>query len=309
MKFGVFLPVSGRAAGRETMMKSAQRAEEIGFESVWAADRIIIPWEFNQSYPYSERDEFIVPPDRPFMEPLTVLAFLAGCTKTIQLGVSVLVVPYRHPLFWGKIVTSIDRLSEGRFILGVGAGWMVQEFEAMGAPFKKRGAVTNEQLKAFKVLLGEEHVNFEGEFYHFDDIAFYPKSTREPHIPVWIGGESKAAQRRAGRFGDAWFPYFVYVTPSDLAEHFKNAQRFAEEAGRDPESLTFNCIRSIFITDEPVEQRPDILKGNPEQLIEAIQAFKDIGIQHMALQFMVPRYPDRVEMVERFAEEILPHFS
>jgi alkanesulfonate monooxygenase SsuD/methylene tetrahydromethanopterin reductase-like flavin-dependent oxidoreductase (luciferase family) len=94
-----------------------------------------------------------------------------------------------------------------------------------------------------------------------------------------------------------------------LAEHFKNAQRHAEEAGRDPESLTFNCIRSIVITDEPVEQKPDILKGNPEQLIEAIQAFKDIGIQHMALQFMVPRYPDRVEMVERFAEEIMPHFS
>jgi probable F420-dependent oxidoreductase len=308
MNFGVFMHVSGRAAGRDTMMQSARRAEEFGFEAVWAADRIIIPWEIAQDYPYSEGSAFIVPPDRPFMEPLAALAFLAGCTETIRLGVSVLVLPYRHPLFWAKIVTSIDRLSEGRFILGVGVGWMVEEFEAMDALYEQRGAVANEQLDILNVLLTEDHATFKGEFYSFEDIAFYPKSHQESRIPVWVGGEGKAAQRRAGTYGDAWFPYFVWVKPSQLKEGFENAREHARKAGRDPDELVLNCCRPIVITDEPVEQKEDTLKGTPEQLIEALKGYEEIGIQHMALQFMVPRYPDRVEAVQRFAEEIMPHF-
>src|SRR3989304_4167998 len=123
VKFGVFLPVSGRAAG-PVLMEAARGAEALGYDSVWAADRIIIPWEIKTVYPYSAEGRFIVPPDRPFLEPLTCLAFLAGCTEKIQLGMSVLVMPYRHPLYWAKIATTIDHLSKGRLILGVGVGWM-----------------------------------------------------------------------------------------------------------------------------------------------------------------------------------------
>ncbi|MEK7334933.1 MAG: LLM class flavin-dependent oxidoreductase, partial [Candidatus Binatota bacterium] len=130
MKFGVFLPISGRAAGPTTLMEAARTAEALGYDSVWAADRIVIPWEINTPYPYSEGQQFIVPPDRPFFEPLTCLAFLAGCTEKVKLGMSVLVLPYRHPLYWAKIATTIDQLSRGRFLLGVGVGWMNEEFKA-----------------------------------------------------------------------------------------------------------------------------------------------------------------------------------
>lgn len=164
MKIGVFLPVSGRAASRKTLMEAAQQAENLGYDSVWCADRIIIPWEIKTTYPYSRSATFIVPPDRPFFEPLTCLAFLAGCTETIQLGMSVMVLPYRHPLYWAKIATTIDQLSNGRLIMGVGVGWMEEEFKAMNAPFAERGKVADEQLKLLDRLWKEEHVNFDGHY-------------------------------------------------------------------------------------------------------------------------------------------------
>ena len=152
-KFGVFLPVSGRAASRKTLMQAAQQAEALGFDSVWAADRLVIPWKIETTYPYSKEATFIVPPDRPFFDTMTCLAFLAGCTEKIQLGMSVMVLPYRHPLHWARIATTIDQLSTGRLILGVGVGWMEEEFAAMNAPFKERGKVSDEQLSSAQTAL------------------------------------------------------------------------------------------------------------------------------------------------------------
>ena len=136
MEVGVFLPISGRAASRKTLMQAAQETEALGYDSLWAADRIIIPWQIDTIYPYSKDARFIVPPDRPFFEPLTCLAFLAGCTEKIRLGMSVMVLPYRHPLYWAKIAATIDQLSTGRLILGVGVGWMEEEFAAMNGTLK-----------------------------------------------------------------------------------------------------------------------------------------------------------------------------
>src|SRR3990167_7127098 len=189
MKIGIFLPISGRAASSETLMGAAQQAETLGFDSVWTADRIIIPWEIKTPYPYGKDEHFIVPADRPFFEPLTCLAFLAGCTEKVLLGMSVLVLPYRHPLYWAKVAATIDHLSKGRLIMGVGVGWMIEEFEALGASFKERGDLSDEQLKLIKVLWEEEKVRFEGRHYSFGEIAFYPKPLQKPRIPIWVGGE------------------------------------------------------------------------------------------------------------------------
>ena len=152
MQLGVFLPISGRAASRETLMQAARQAESLGYDSVWAADRIIIPWQIDTVYPYSKEATFIVPPDRPFFEPLTSLAFLAGCTEKIRLGMSVMVLPYRHPLYWAKIATTLDHLSSGRLIMGVGVGWMEEEFNALAATFAERGQVSDEQLRLLEKL-------------------------------------------------------------------------------------------------------------------------------------------------------------
>ncbi len=305
MKLGVFLPISGRAAS-SALMDAARRAEALGFASVWAADRIVTPWEINTPYPYSEERHFFVPPDIPFLEPLTCLAYLAGGTERIALGMSVLVMPYRHPLHWAKVATSIDHLSKGRLILGVGVGWMREEFEALGAPFKERGAVADEQLQIVNVLWEQEKPRFEGRHYRFPPVGFSPKPFQKPRIPIWVGGEGVRSQRRAAAYGDAWFPYFVRITPRELAARFDNVRRWTTEAGRDPERIRLTCCLPIELTREPVQQEADRLRGNPFQIVQALKAFKGIGVEHIALQFMVPRWPERLEQIERFAREVMP---
>lgn len=306
MKFGVFLPVSGRAATRATLMEAAQQAERLGYDSVWSADRIIIPWEINTTYPYSRSATFIVPPDRPFLEALTCLAFLAGCTEKLQLGMSVMVLPYRHPLYWAKITATIDHLSTGRLIMGVGVGWMEEEFKAMNAPFAERGKIADEQLRLLDHLWQDEHIAFDGSYYKLDDIAFSPKPFQKPRVPIWVGGEGKRAQRRAGTFGDAWFPYFVRITPLELAKRFENVRRCAAEAGRDPDRIALACCLPIELTAADVPQEEDYLRGSVAQVTEALHKFKQIGVVHIGLQFMIAHWPERKEQIERFAKEALP---
>ncbi len=216
-------------------------------------------------------------------------------------------LPYRQPLVWAKTVATLDRLSKGRFILGVGAGWMEEEFRALQAPFEDRGRRTDEQLEVLKEVWNTEHSSFSGEFYQFEDIAFLPKPQGPRGVPVWVGGEGKRAQRRAGRHGDAWFPYFVRIHPDELAARFDNVRRHADAAGREPDSLRLNCCLPIEVTEEPVPQEPDRLAGTPAQLVEAVAGYRSAGVEHLALQFMVPRWPDRLQQMQQFAEEVLPH--
>ena len=306
MKFGVFLPVSGRAASRKTLMQAAQQAEALGYDSVWAADRLVMPWTIETAYPYSKEATFIVPPDRPFFDTLTCLAFLAGCTETIQLGMSVMVLPYRHPLHWAKIATTIDQLSTGRLIMGVGVGWMAEEFAAMNAPFNERGKISDEQLSLLKQLWTEEHITFKGQYYDVKDIAFSPKPYQRPRVPIWVGGEGKYAQRRAAQYGDAWFPYFVRITPDELAAGYANVRAEAKKAGRNPEEIELACCLPVELTATAGAPIDNYLKGSVEQVSEALKKFIDIGVVHIGLQFMIPHYPERLEQIERFANEGLP---
>lgn len=300
MDFGVFLPVSGAACTRAGLRHAAETAERLGFTTVWAADRIVIPWKIESDYAYSWSGSFIVPPEKPFLESMTALAFLAGATEKIKLGVSVLVTTYRDPVHWAKVASTIDWLSEGRFILGVGIGWMAEEFDALDRSeiFPQRARVGEEQLRVARNLFTEDHCSFNGEHYSYDDIAFYPKAHDKP-IPIWCGGESKGAQRRAGTHGDAWFPYFARVTPEELASRYGNVRQAAEAAGRDPDDVKLNTCLSVEVTDDEVEQEPDRLRGTPEQIADALARFEDIGVQHVALQFLVGRYPERLAQMER----------
>jgi alkanesulfonate monooxygenase SsuD/methylene tetrahydromethanopterin reductase-like flavin-dependent oxidoreductase (luciferase family) len=220
----------------------------------------------------------------------------------------VLVTPYRDPLYWAKIATSIDQLSQGRLVLGLGVGWMDEEFRALGREhlFKVRGKVADEQIAVLRNLLTEEHCSFHGDFYEYDDIAFQPKSYDDSRpLQIWSGGEAKVAQRRAGRLGDSWFPYFPRITPEDMAERWANVRRIAEKAGRDPEDITLNCCLSIEITDEEVEQEPDLLRGTPDQVAERLEAFRAVGVRHCGLQFLVGRYPERVEQMRKLSQAVI----
>jgi probable F420-dependent oxidoreductase len=267
---------------------------------------LVMPWKIETTYPYSKESTFIVPPDRPFFDTLTCLAFLAGCTEKIELGMSVMVLPYRHPLHWAKIATTIDQLSTGRLIMGVGVGWMEEEFAAMNAPFKERGKVSDEQLTLLRKLWTEEHISFHGQYYNVNDIAFLPKPYRQPRVPIWVGGEGKPAQRRAGQYGDAWFPYFVRVTPEALAAGFENVRAEAKKAGRNPDEIKLACCLPVELTPSDDPQITDYLKGSVGQVTERLKQFIAVGVTHIGLQFMIPHYPERQEQIERFAKEALP---
>lgn len=305
MELGVFLPISGRAATPDVLTQAAQAAERLGFAAVWSADRVVTPWRIETPYPYSDDSVFIVPPDRPFFDSMACLSFLAGRTDRVRLGISVLVLPYRHPLYWARLATTIDHLSRGRLIMGVGIGWMREEFEALDVAYDRRGSITDEQLEAVRLLLSEEHCTFEGKHYRFRDVSFYPKAL-QPHLPIWVGGEGKPARRRAGRFGDAWFPYFVEITAEELRAAHEDVRSAAREAGRDPDAVALTCCSAIEVTHDEVPQDPRRLRGSPAQLVEALLAYEQAGVEHVALQFTVPRWPDRLAQMETFAGEVLP---
>jgi probable F420-dependent oxidoreductase len=306
MKLGVFLPVSGRAAVPEVLTEAAQQAEALGFDSVWAAERMVNPWDMRTRYPYNETDTWFVPPESPFLETLTALTFLAGVTSKVSLGASVIVLPYRHPLFTARVATSIDTLSKGRLILGVGIGWMPEEFDALGVDFKNRAAMSEEQLQIFDLLWKEERPHFEGRFYHFPELAVNPRPVQQPRFPIWIGGESEAAMGRAARHGDAWFSYFVKTTADELGARFRQLDQLTIAAGRDPGAVRHCSVRPVDVTDEPVPQEDDTLRGTPKQLVEALGRFEAIGVEHMALQFHRGRWPERRAQIEKFGREVIP---
>lgn len=304
MKVGVFLPISGRAAAG-VLREAAQSAEAQGFDSVWSADRVVTPWKIETEYPYAESAEFIVPPDRPFLDSMTCLAYLAACTREIALGISVLVLPYRHPLYWARVAASIDQLSGGRLLMGVGVGWMREEFDAQGVEFDERGRATDEQLQVVRKLFAEERISHHGRHYRFEDIAFYPKPA-QPRFELWIGGEGRAARRRTARYGDAWFPYFVRTTADELRRGMDEVRQMAADEGRDGAAIALTACRSLDVTDQPVAQEPDRLRGTPEQLTEALLSYRDAGVEHLALQFTAARWPERRDQIAVFAETVLP---
>lgn len=307
MKLGVFLPVSGKAAVPAVLAEAAQEAENVGYSSVWAAERMVQPWEMKTAYPYKEDQKWqgFVAPDVPFLEPLTALSFLAGVTKKAQLGISVAVLPYRHPLYTARVATSIDTLSNGRLILGVGVGWMVEEFKALNVPFDKRGAMSNEQLQIFDLLWKTPKPEFHGKYYDFPPLSVSPAPVQKPRFPIWTGGESEAAVKRAAKFADAWFSYHVKISAEEMARKYGVVKDVAKQIGRE-KAPSLCCCRPVDITDKPVDQNPEDLVGTPDQLIKALKKFKDIGVEHMALQFIVGRWPERRAKIVRFAKEVLP---
>ncbi len=305
MKLGVFLPVSGRAAGPDVVSEAARHAEELGYDSVWAAERLVNPWSVDTPYPYGEESQWFVPPESPFLETFSVLSFLAGVTERISLGTSVIVLPYRHPLVTARVATSVDTLSRGRLILGVGIGWMPEEFEALGVRFEDRASVADEQLEILDLVWSQDRPHFEGRHYRFGEVAVSPRPFQRPRLPIWVGGESEGARMRAARYGDAWFSYFVRVVPEHLASHFEQVRAMAAELGRNPDAIGLCCCRPIEVTDRPVPQEEDRLRGTPDQLTEALLHHARAGVEHIALQFK-GRWPERRAQIEVFGREALP---
>lgn len=308
MKFGVALTTRGRDATEETLVRVARAAEECGFDSIWVTDHIVIPRQVGSAYPYEATGQFDVPANEYYLEPLTVLTYLAGVTRRIRLGTGVLVLPYRNPILLAKTVASLDVLSGGRTILGVGVGWMAEEFRAMGLDtFEQRGAVTDESIRLLRELWTRDEPRFAGRFFQVDDIRFYPKPVQKPHPPIWIGGHSPAALRRAALLGDGWHPIGlrppVGLHPAEYAQAAATIKRLAEEAGRDPGEIALTFRASLVFADRPPSPRTPFI-GNPAQIIEDIRAYARLGVTHLVFGFRGPTVEALLEQLERFATEV-----
>jgi probable F420-dependent oxidoreductase len=265
MHFGVGLPHFSRLASTEAIVTVAQQAEALGFDSVWVSDHIVVPRSAIPRF------------GEVFFEPFTTLAYVAGKTRRIRLGTSVIILPYRHPLFMGKALATLDVLSGGRVIVGAAVGWLAEEFEALGIPFTERGARSDEALKVMRALWTEAEPKFEGRFFRFGQIRAEPKPLQKPHPPIWIGGNSPAAFRRAAEFGDAWHPSHRPV--EEIAAGARQFKALAKARGRDPKSLEIVArapLRVITNGDAP-EPRP-LLVGTPEQIVNDIGKYKEAGV-------------------------------
>jgi probable F420-dependent oxidoreductase len=233
VKFGLLPPYrTGVTANPAWITAFAQAAEACGFESLYVAEHVVVPAGYTSRYPYSETGRMTLPDHADFPDPLDLLSFVAGATTTLGLGTGILVLPEHHPVQLAKRLATIDRLSNGRLVAGVGVGWLREELEAMDVDPATRGARMDECIEAMRVLWRDEEATFHGRFFEFDRACSFPKPANGTTIPIHIGGHSKAAARRAGRLGDGFHP--LGLDDGLLSERLDQMRIAAEEAGRDP---------------------------------------------------------------------------
>jgi len=234
MKFGLMFANAGPLGTVDMTVGVAQLAEELGFESLWAVEHVVVPSGYQSEYPYSPNGRMPGGEDLALPDPLIWLSFVAGVTTRIRLGTGILVLPQRNPLVLAKELATLDALSRGRMELGVGVGWLREEFEALGVPFEKRGARTDEYIDVLRRVWTEPETSYDGEFTRFAPVKSYPKPAREGGIPIHIGGHSEASARRAGRLGDGYFPGRGEPELLHLLEVMRTSAR---DAGRDPDTI------------------------------------------------------------------------
>jgi probable F420-dependent oxidoreductase len=230
MDYGVALPGAGPLATSEALMAVATLAESLGFTSVWVTDHIAIPERSASVYPYREDGKPPWPPNIPYLDALTALAWVGAVTRTVRLGTSVLVLPLRPPLIVAKSVATLDYLTGGRVLLGVGAGWLKEEFDLLGQRFEDRGPRTREAIRVLKACWADDPVHFEGAHYRLAPFAMDPKPRQGARLPILGGGESDAALRRVAEACDGWHP--LNLSPEQIQGRLVRLREFADRAGR-----------------------------------------------------------------------------
>ena len=293
----------------DEMRLFAQSVENLGFESVWAADHIILPIEKTDQYPYTEDGSFTRPSTAPFLETLTMLSFLAACTERVRVGSTVVIVPYRNPVLQAKMFASVDVLSKGRAVCGVGVGWLEKEFQTLDVPYADRGPMTDEWLTIFKDLWTSEFPEHKGKYYRYDAVQFYPKPIQKPHIPIWVGGHTRRAIRRVVKYGDAWHP--TRQTPEWMESQLPYMREFANEFGRDPKDITLSLKRTLHFTDTGAEEGSQVrstgsMIGTTREVIDDIKRCQEIGITQLTYDFRTPDVHDCIRTMQHVAEKVVP---
>ena len=280
MKVGVNLINFGPGVSPASLKSWATLSEALGYHIIMTSDHIAITPDVQSRYP------------APFYEPLSLLGWLAGVTTKIEIGTTVIIVPYRNPLELAKATANVDQLSDGRFILGVGIGWAQEEFHVLNAAYKSRGAVTNEYLAAVKLLWTQDVASYNGKFISFDDVHTAPRPIQTPHPPIRVGGPSDAAMRRAVRYGDAWHPIRIQM------DWFKNTgiPRLKEISDEEGKSVPELCPRiRLRLTDSPVTGSDRVVgEGDIDQVHRDLAALENLGCSYVILD----TYADDLEAIK-----------
>jgi len=289
MNIGCHLPVYGPAATREALTLFARRAEALGYDSLWVSDHVVIPHTIRSRYPYNASGDFPLAPDTDFLEPMVVMALVAGVTNKICLGTSVLVLPHRHPVLTAKMLATVDHLAPGRVILGAGVGWMKEEIELFGVKHERRGAWSDEAIRVMRACWKDSRVSFKGDFFTLEDLGVRPRPA-SGSIPIWIGGHTERALRRVTTLGDGW--HAAFPTPDKMREGIAELKKACAREGRDPATLTISARVGL-----PARKTAD------ESLAE-LRALRDMGVNHVILESRMRDIPEMTQTYERFAKDV-----
>ncbi len=316
MQFGLSMPNRGPLAKPEVMKEIAVTAEKLGYGYITASDHLVVPRKIDANYPYSETGEFRWSSDgeTDCMEQFTLLAWIAAVTSTIRVMTSVIVIPHRNPVFMAKSLATTDVLSGGRVTVGCGAGWMPEEFEALNLPpFASRGQVTNEYIDVMKACWSDPNPSYDGEFFKFANVDTDPRPVQDPHPPIWIGGESMPAIRRAVSHGDAWYPFgsnpkFRMDKLETYTARLDKLKKVADDAGRDISTiaLSYNCAFHSAQEQEHVDGGRQSFTGSPEQRAEDIRSFAEAGVSTMIVNVAANDKNAMLTRMAEFAENVMP---
>jgi probable F420-dependent oxidoreductase len=303
----------GAGANPKDLTQLVTEAEALGFDYATISDHLVVPTSIEAKYPYSATGEF---PARTVdrTEQLTGIAFLAAKTSTLRFVTSVMVVPHRPAVLTAKMLTTIDVMSGGRLTIGVGTGWMKDEFEAIGLPdFAARGRVTDEYLEAFKNLWTEPEPSYKGSHVSFSGITFEPKPVQKPHPPLWVGGMSRPAMRRAARLGDAWYIILTdQANPLDSMERLQagiaRMRAVAEAEGRDPDTVTVAMRVNVYgegLAPTASDGERRLFSGSGADLAADLRNLRDLGIIGVDFRFSYDTVDQALGKMEAFQRDVV----
>jgi probable F420-dependent oxidoreductase len=305
VRFGFYLPTRGRTAEPHAIEAMVAHGEALGFSSVVVADHLVFPVTIHSKYPYTVSGAF--PGQGDALDQLSLMAFVAGKSRRLRLISSVMILPHRNPVVTAKMLATIDVLSGGRVTVGVGVGWLREEFQALGAPdFDRRGAVSDEYLRIFKTLWTQDPASFRGEFYRFDALRCLPHPTQKPHPPIWVGGHSKLALRRVARLGDGWHPVgatpAVPLRPPEMRASLDELRRLTDAERRDFSALTISLKAPLYDpgqgVDGAADRRP--FTGGTQAIADDIGLYAGLGVSELIFDFRAETLTESLDRMAHF---------
>ena len=309
MLIGVTVPNIGPLAMNGAAVEIAEQAEQLGFASVWTVDHIVLPHVSSQSYPYTRLAGVSLPADWPMLDPLVTLAAIASRTSRVLLGTGVYLLPLRPPVINARLAVSVDILSKGRLLFGIGLGWIKEEYETLGVPWTDRGRLFDEQIDLLRTLWRDPAPRFDGDFWHVDGIGFEPKPVNGT-IPLLIGGKNDVSRRRAAKRGDGW--HLIDMEPSEIAASRAALVEDCRAAGRAPEEVPISMYASLLIAEQdlPDNERQFPLLASVDRIVAKLDAYRAAGLDHIVL---APRglntLKEYKDLFGRIAGEILPRLE